>query len=246
MEIINIMKKRWTHEEVEFLRENINVLGVALCGQKLNRTISSIRTFANRNNMFLRIWRENEIQFLKENYYKIGAKKCSEFLKRSIASILCQIVRLKRNKIIIAPSLKEVLEKSKENHKKWQRQYHKKKQGIDNQYTLSRRIRSSIKNALNGKCKRKKTQNIIGCSKEFFIDYLKSKFTKNMKWENFLNGEIHIDHIKPCVSFDLTDQVEVGKCCHYSNLQPLWATTKIAKKYGDFDSIGNLNKGDKI
>jgi fatty-acid desaturase len=39
-----------------------------------------------------------------------------------------------------------------------------------------------------------------------------------MSWDN-----IHIDHIKPCASFDLTDPNEQRKCFHWSNMQPLLA-----------------------
>lgn len=33
----------------------------------------------------------------------------------------------------------------------------------------------------------------------------------------------HIDHIKPCSAFDLTQDVQQKECFHYSNMQPLWA-----------------------
>ena len=48
-----------------------------------------------------------------------------------------------------------------------------------------------------------------------------------MTWEN--RSLWHIDHIKPCISFDLTKEEEQKKCFHWSNLQPLWAKENIAK-----------------
>ena len=39
----------------------------------------------------------------------------------------------------------------------------------------------------------------------------------------------HIDHIKPCASFDLSDPKQQLKCFNYKNLQPLWAEENIKK-----------------
>ena len=65
-----------------------------------------------------------------------------------------------------------------------------------------------------------------------------------MTWEN--HGKIwEIDHILPCASFDLTILEEQKKCFHYTNMQPLFTTTEIAKSFGYIDQIGNKNKGKK-
>jgi len=56
---------------------------------------------------------------------------------------------------------------------------------------------------------------------EEFKQYLASKFTERMNWENYGRKGWHIDHIKPCVSFDLSDPEQQKQCFHYTNLQPL-------------------------
>jgi hypothetical protein len=74
-----------------------------------------------------------------------------------------------------------------------------------------------------------------------------SKLTMNYKEHNEKTKAIrngwHIDHIKPCSSFDLTKEEEQRKCFHYTNLQPLWATDnrkkadKIDHKKDDKDNF---------
>lgn len=95
--------------------------------------------------------------------------------------------------------------------------------------------------------KSNKSEVLLGCTYKEFKIYLESKFTKFMTWEKFMSSRIHIDHIIPCSSFDLSKEENQKKCFHYTNLQPLWATTAIAIEEGEDPSyIGNINKGDRI
>ena len=71
--------------------------------------------------------------------------------------------------------------------------------------------------------------NLLGCSPDFFKRHLESKFTEGMSWENYGTKGWHIDHIKPCASFDLTIESEQIECFHFSNLQPLWWYDNIEK-----------------
>ena len=68
---------------------------------------------------------------------------------------------------------------------------------------------------------------LTGCNILFLKEYLEAKFKKGMNWENY--GVWHVDHIKPCASFNLMKKEEQEKCFHYTNLQPLWAIENIKK-----------------
>jgi hypothetical protein len=98
----------------------------------------------------------------------------------------------------------------------------------DISYNLLCNLRGRMKKLLNGKCKSKKTLELIGIpNKEFIKKYIESKFKPGMSWEK--RHLIHIDHIIPCSSFDLTKPEEQAQCFHYTNLQPLWASENLAK-----------------
>jgi hypothetical protein len=92
---------------------------------------------------------------------------------------------------------------------------------------LSTRIAKAIKDN-NGK-KSLKTQELLGCSVEHARLHIESLWLPGMSWDNYSLTGWHIDHIKPCASFDLTDIEEQKRCFHYTNLQPLWAKENRAK-----------------
>lgn len=68
---------------------------------------------------------------------------------------------------------------------------------------------------------------LIGCDIDYLWKHLIAQFTEGMKVENY--GEWHMDHIKPCASFNLEDEEQQRECFHYSNLQPLWAEDNLSK-----------------
>lgn len=101
-------------------------------------------------------------------------------------------------------------------------------------YKLSHNIRSliyhSFKRASNGNLnKSEKTEVILGCSIKSFITHLESLFTEGMTLENHGQCEEcwHIDHKIPLASAQT--EGEIIKLCHYTNLQPLWASDNLSK-----------------
>lgn len=108
--------------------------------------------------------------------------------------------------------------------------YVRNKLANDINFKLASLLRNRIRTALKRFHKNSSTKKLLGCSIEEFRAYFEAKFTDGMTWEIFLSGgEIHIDHIRPCSSFDLADPVQQSECFHYSNLQPLWAADNFKK-----------------
>jgi len=78
------------------------------------------------------------------------------------------------------------------------------------------------KNRKNGR-----TVELVGCTWPFLRQHLESQFVNGMSWEN--RRLWHIDHIRPCASFNLSDISEQRKCFHFSNLRPLWSHENMTK-----------------
>jgi transposase-like protein len=126
-------------------------------------------------------------------------------------------------------------------HKEWKR----KKYTTDIYYRIKDNLRSRFYNAVINQFKIQSVIDILGCSVEECKHYLELQFKPEMNWEN--HGEIwEIDHIKPCDNFDLTNIEQQKQCFHYTNLQPLFKTSGIAKKFNYINEIGNRNKSNKI
>jgi len=99
---------------------------------------------------------------------------------------------------------------------------------VDVNYRLANNLRSRIRRALKGGCSLP-SGDLLGCSIDEIKTHLEAQFSDGMTWDNHGLYGWHIDHIKPCASFDLTLDKEKKKCFHYSNLQPLWAKDNLQK-----------------
>ena len=67
-------------------------------------------------------------------------------------------------------------------------------------------------------------RELVGCSVEEVRAHLEAQFSPGMTWDNY--GDWHVDHIRPCASFENPADPE---CWHFSNLQPLWAEDNLRK-----------------
>lgn len=99
-------------------------------------------------------------------------------------------------------------------------------------HQIIRNTRRRIAHALIGNRKSVRTMELLGCTPEAFRDHLSAQFDSQMSWENY--GDWHIDHIRPCYSFDLTKEDQLRECFHYTNCRPLWATENVKRKRPDY------------
>jgi hypothetical protein len=116
---------------------------------------------------------------------------------------------------------------AKDNKKK-RSDYARYKYQSDPIWRLKSCLRSRLTTAVSKKLG--STMELVGCDIDTLCSHLESQFQKGMTWINY--GEWHVDHIRPCASFDLSNLKQQKECFHYTNLQPLWAADNLAKASG--------------
>jgi len=108
-------------------------------------------------------------------------------------------------------------------------EWYKEKLSTNIEYRITHNLRERLRAALHTNSKGTKTMDMLGCNIEDFKIYLSSKFVEGMNWENYGIKGWHIDHIKPCASYDLSDYEQQKQCFHHTNLQPLWWQDNLKK-----------------
>lgn len=135
-------------------------------------------------------------------------------------------------------------DKHRESNRRAVRRWTKKNRDVINSYrraftesNISFRLRINLANRINQAVryqwghKSARTLNLIGCSVEELRSHLERLWSPGMSWENYGYGDSkwHIDHVRPCASFDLTEESQQRLCFNFSNLQPLWQDENFRK-----------------
>ncbi|CAB5226259.1 hypothetical protein UFOVP760_38 [uncultured Caudovirales phage] len=147
-----------------------------------------------------------------------------------------------KNREQIREQDKAYYQQNKERIKESAREYQKKNRESINKKTvlklktnkqyklrcvLSTRIATAIKSGKGTKTV--STIELLGCTIDHARRHIESLWQPEMTWENYSLKGWHIDHIKPCAAFDLTDPEQQKQCFHYTNLQPLWSKVNRSK-----------------
>jgi hypothetical protein len=108
-------------------------------------------------------------------------------------------------------------------NRRYNERYHE-----DVQFRIARVLKCSMLNYFNKGGTH--TLTFVGCSRDMFMDW--------MRWQCDLDGlnmddhgdsGWHIDHVVPCASFDLQDEMQQYACYNWTNLRPLPAVENISK-----------------
>ena len=110
-------------------------------------------------------------------------------------------------------------------------QWEKHQRETNPQFKIIKNMRCRLYTALKGHSKSSSTWDYIGMDRDKYMDWIEFQFYDGMTWENY-GTWWHIDHVKPCVSFDMEKDENIRQCFGWWNTCPL-----VAKK--------NLQKGSK-
>lgn len=143
----------------------------------------------------------------------------------------------------IYSKMKEYNYINKDKLKIYNKNYQRERRQKDPIFKLKGTVTSNIIRSLKMKktIKKNRTVEILGCSIEFFKEYLEEKFEQWMDWSNhgLYNGVLNygwdLDHIIP-ISSAQTEE-EILSLNHYSNFQPLCSKINRDIKMDKLDFI---------
>jgi hypothetical protein len=237
--IISDKKKKYTEKNKEKRREYIKNYY-----EKNKEKIKTKTSEYRRNNLDKA--KEWDITYREKNKEKINNRnKKYRDENKELVRKQAKISR-KKNKHKIAEYKKKYYEKNKEIIDEYRKNYYENnKQKIlknnrdylneryktDKKFKLKTLLRNRIANAIMRSYGEKDavTTQLLGCDWGVVKQHLEEQFKEGMCWENHGRRGWHIDHIRPCASFDLTDPEQQKECFNYKNLQPLWEEDNLKK-----------------
>ena len=201
-----------------------------------------------KKDKYIKETRANEI--IEKNEFRICPECSSSFLMlpsfqqdKKFCSKKCSGAESKRNWAIENPEKKRevanaytakiIAEKSEVYKRALKRSaaLHAKRYKSDPAYKLRCLYGGRLRNALNYQRQGKSfpTLEYLGCEIDVFATFIEKQFTPIMNWENYEQFGWHLDHIRPCESFDFNDINQAFTCFNWRNFQPLWWDKNIAK-----------------
>lgn len=112
-------------------------------------------------------------------------------------------------------------------YREYMRDYWRTRRQQDPLFATTDRLRYRTRAAFHRirAAKPSNTEALLGTDWETVKAHIESRFVDGMNWDNM--GEWHIDHIVPLAS--ATTEEELCALCHYTNLQPLFASDNLSK-----------------
>lgn len=192
------------------------------CSRDCGRELMKFNTYKRKNNL-------NKISY--NEYLKLSEKeKIEEEERKSNCKLVIMSNGYKRyydKDFVYVGREKEYYKEYNKKNRKELREKQRKRMLEDGLYMFKVKVRKFICQSFKRRKEQKMmhTEEVLGCSFEEFMTHICSLFRDGMTIDNY--GKWQIDHIIP-LSTAVTNE-DVVRLCHYTNLQPLWASDNRAK-----------------
>lgn len=201
--------------------------------RKCSRDLPRIKEFYNF------IWSSSKCKIIMAAY-------CRECTKRKSAKYQTEVTRAKapledrirhENEKLTDDGLRkciqcqEVKPRDKE-HFRWDAagsNFFGKCHECDGNYKFRNAYRGRIAMALKNNKRDGRVEKLLGCSVSEGRKHIESTWKPGMSWANHSLHGWHIDHIRPCASFDFSRKEDQRACFYHKNLQALWAKENLEK-----------------
>jgi hypothetical protein len=122
----------------------------------------------------------------------------------------------------------------------------------DISYNITKRMSGLIYHCLRNKKESKAWLTLVPYTLEELLVHLKNTLINNITWDNFLNRELHIDHIIPVCAYNIssTNCSDFKKCWDLRNLRLINRIENVSKggklymdlveKYGIYDLLPDI------
>ncbi len=119
-----------------------------------------------------------------------------------------------------------------EDTRDYNREYFRNRRQTDVVFRIKTNNRSRISGLIAKDVKAGPSLELISCTHEQFMGWIEFQLDEcpesGMTIDNY--GEFwHLDHVKPCASFNMIDKDEQRQCFHWTNYRPLVASENLEK-----------------
>lgn len=109
--------------------------------------------------------------------------------------------------------------------------YFKNRRKTDLKFNLNEKIKTEIRKSLKGNKKGRHWESLVGYTLNDLIKRLNKTMPKGYTWQDYLKGELHIDHIIPKSVFNFTkpEHIDFKRCWALKNLRLLPIKENLSK-----------------
>ena len=165
---------------------------------------------------------KDEIANRRKEYYEQNKHKISEYNKEYYELNKDRIDKYNRE------YSKEYYKQHKDKCNKYQRNYETNQRQINPIFRLIKNNRRRISHALQSNNKADHSINLLGCTKEFFYNFIKFQLPYEMD-DNEFKENYHIDHVVALANFDLSIPENQFIAFSWQNCAPLLKQKNFSK-----------------